>query len=766
MLMLLLLWLPCVSLRSTHATSLFYSCTGMRLSGGCMGSDGVRGPRLSKLGLAAVAAVEGKEVLVPAVLADNDSDDEIADKSAVSTGSDSSPSSPGGVEQDEKAQSRSRVWSAEEIQEAHDRYYGRFFTDPSLPLTPLSADGSISKHKLQGCDRDAATPQSGERAFFHFELYYEDMLAASSCVHNKTPQPALSLLLGSGEAGSDDSAWELILRSMSRGEQAMLVITQQQRQQELLQPVFMAAAHGIGSAHILGRKPLRLIVETFAFGRERLLLPAALPRSWFRPCGGEGANMTVEGVGAGDKREGEGDITYECLDWGRGDASPKFGDEVLVRVAVSGCEVQEGWVRLGNSSLAIGVEFAIACMFRSGGKGQVTVTGSYVTCSDRLGVAASSDATSMELGAETVLAATASWAVEGWQELERQRWHARGGGGKVIFDVEVIKWNDVIDCAAVCPECTTWPSALTLEEHHDFSHSSTPSDQSSRPHVTCHRPEARVEKATRQTGTLRNRDGLGVDGLQAWCGLRAWGASKACTRMTCNARGCVIVRRHAQSECSQRILLEGDEAVVSLSVAAWWPDCGTESGEMQGRERDQRASPPEVLELTVEVGSGQLPLGVELALLHCRVPGAVQVIVAACDAGFCSLRGLARTVAAPLFPNATVGRHVGAWIFDVEAKHLVRRVTNQRSSASLAGAEARLAQGTQLFSESNYVPALHKFAAARRLIQVRLLPAYASRMFLALLTVDLPAASGSQGGQVRLCGTRKAQSRQHGCKIG
>ena len=45
-----------------------------------------------------------------------------------------------------------------------------------------------------------------------------------------------------------------------------------------------------------------------------------------------------------------------------------------------------------------------------------------------------------------------------------------------------------------------------------------------------------------------------------------------------------------------------------------------------------------VLQLKVTVGAGELPLCVELSLLHSSAPGQVEVFVAASDAGFCALR--------------------------------------------------------------------------------------------------------------------------------
>jgi hypothetical protein len=45
-----------------------------------------------------------------------------------------------------------------------------------------------------------------------------------------------------------------------------------------------------------------------------------------------------------------------------------------------------------------------------------------------------------------------------------------------------------------------------------------------------------------------------------------------------------------------------------------------------------------VLQLKVTVGAGELPLCVELSLLHASAPGQVEVFVAASDVGFCALR--------------------------------------------------------------------------------------------------------------------------------
>jgi len=50
-------------------------------------------------------------------------------------------------------------------------------------------------------------------------------------------------------------------------------------------------------------------------------------------------------------------------------------------------------------------------------------------------------------GVEDALDATAPWNVGEGQGL----WEGGGvEGGRVVYEVEVLDWNDIIDCAAVC----------------------------------------------------------------------------------------------------------------------------------------------------------------------------------------------------------------------------------------------------------------------------------------------------------------------------
>lgn len=133
----------------------------------------------------------------------------------------------------------------------------------------------------------------------------------------------------------------------------------------------------------------------------------------------------------------------------------------------------------------------------------------------------------------------------------------------------------------------------------------------------------------------------------------------------------------------------------------------------------RRAREGPAMPLEVTVGSGELPLCVEAALLHCSAPGRVEVLVASADAGFCALRGRAAAIVAPLMSGGGgSSSKEGVWIFQVEVSNIIKRCSNRRSSACLAAARERLEQGADLFSEALYLPALLKFAAARSLLHL------------------------------------------------
>ena len=372
------------------------------LGSGLLGLGAAPRP-LSKLDL---AAPEGPDMVVPPVLADSGGDDasdasdasDPSDASGPSDASDASDAIRDGAEGASGARAQAgnggagaRAWTAEEIRAVREACCPADGTDPHLRIRPLTADGGISKHVVQAGGRGPATPADAETVFFHYELYYEDALVASSRVRNGRLQPALSKRLDRsscrGEQGQDGgaqdreapattwpSSWEVILRNMTRGERALVLVTTEQRQRQLVFAPFMAAAANISSyllrtasnnddasanatsgsaaradsGDALARKPLRVLVEVLAFGRELLQPPVRVP--W--PAAYIGgvrtrrfeAQAAAEGGGGGGLLGGMcGDVVYECRGWGRGDASPDFGDEVLLRWGVVGEGGGGGW---------------------------------------------------------------------------------------------------------------------------------------------------------------------------------------------------------------------------------------------------------------------------------------------------------------------------------------------------------------------------------------------------------------------------------------
>jgi hypothetical protein len=344
----------------------------LRLCGGGPAAE------LTKLDM---AAAEGPDVVVPLVLADSSGDDnsdhmdtsrECATQ-ALSSSQRRTPSAPTG----QAGSSGPRAWTAEEIRAVQEKVLPTFCHDPHLQIRPLTADGGISKHMVQAGGRGPVTPKDGETVFFHYELYYEDALVASSRVRNGRFQPALSQRLKSRHAGGREqdggaqaheaheaaslSSWEVILRNMSRGERALVFVTTERRQRQLVLAPFMTAAANISShllrtasfntnatsggagcpasrdKDMLARKPMRLLVEVLAFGRELLQPPVPWPAAYLGAVPTLRLETEAEAKAeslCGALRGGHGQVVYECRGWGSGDASPDFGDEVLVRWGV------------------------------------------------------------------------------------------------------------------------------------------------------------------------------------------------------------------------------------------------------------------------------------------------------------------------------------------------------------------------------------------------------------------------------------------------
>jgi len=351
-----------------------------------------------------MAAAEGPDVVVPPVLADSSGDDnsDHMDTSrdgaaqALPASLHRTPSAPAG----KAGSSGPRAWTAEEIRAVQEAVHPAFCHDPHLQIRPLTADGGISKHVVQAGGRGPVTPKDGETVFFHYELYYEDALVASSRVRNGRFQPALSQRLKSRRAGEREqdggaqaheaneaaslSSWEVILRNMSRGERALFFVTTERRQQQLVLAPFMTVAANI-SAHLLrtassntnatsggagcpanrdkgmlARKPLRVLVEVLAFGRELLQPPVpwpaaaylgAVPTLRLQTEAEAEAEAEAESL-CGALRGGRGQVVYECRGWGSGDASPDFGDEVLLRWRVVRGKRKRKWGGRGEVGAA------------------------------------------------------------------------------------------------------------------------------------------------------------------------------------------------------------------------------------------------------------------------------------------------------------------------------------------------------------------------------------------------------------------------------
>jgi len=638
----------------------------LRLSGGAPGVlphqrdlGANRPPSLSKLDLAAAGGAP--DVIVPRVLAGHEGDgddstsggetrpEEDRDEPALS----SCPESP-------ETAGKVRQWGQQEIQSLYDKYVGNLM-DPHAPLMQMTEDGSIRKHLLQ--PGASAAPKPGETVFFHYELYYEDIMVACSRHVDGRYQPALSCRVGGpavatqqeerdgsvGGGSGERQIWEIIFQNTSRGECSMVLVTGQRRQQELLQPPFMVAASGASARLVLGRKPLRLVLDVFAFGHQPLNPPAQMPAAWFGGAqvdaawGGklrnlswamgeaewdgdssrasslqDGASQESQGGGAA-LAAGAGGIVYECTKWGSGGETPSFGDEVLLRVKLVEddghgmlCEERDGdtarqrhgwgsqgahYARLGDSDLPIGVEYAVAAKFRHGAAARLTVSGKWLVTSRQVrqaharhsagGTVAQDVPASLEgaavRGGRDVLAAALAATVGNGDEAEArgcrgplgdrregeglvgdasaQEWVAGGTPGRaraLVFDVEVLEWNDILDCVALCGACCTWPRPSPFEAEHSSDACST---------ALPSRQQQLLESARR--GTAQEAGGAGALGRElAWeesaalCGPRAGGEGKLCQNATCMSQGRVLARRRMRESCVRRWVTEADEVLL------------------------------------------------------------------------------------------------------------------------------------------------------------------------------------------------------------
>jgi len=126
-----------------------------------------------------------------------------------------------------------------------------------------------------------------------------------------------------------------------------------------------------------------------------------------------------------------------------------------------------------------------------------------------------------------------------------------------------------------------------------------------------------------------------------------------------------------------------------------------------------------------------------MALVHCRVPGSIQVFVSASDTAYLSVEGNPLELMPPFWDGCGGGEGevgggrggigggevggdaqegAGAWVFDISINALTRRAPNLRSASLIDGALRRLQHGRRLLSRALYPQALQKLAAARQLL--------------------------------------------------
>ena len=233
----------------------------------------------------------------------------------------------------------------------------------SLLLEQLTLDGSIQKNQMATSRvQDSAKPERGQEVFFHYRGFCGDAeFADSRKVEELESRPAKMTLTAdkaratASSAGSFKmdrpymGAWEICLRSLSRGEYALFLVKGAQRVGEMLGPDSPCKVPEWVPRD--GSVQLRFVIELLNFGFKEVI-PG-------------------------------GDILHKCVWEGKGYGSPGSYDEVLIsfvaKEQASGVKVATSkgkkWVQLGLGVLPVGVETALTKEFRKGAAGTVILKG-------------------------------------------------------------------------------------------------------------------------------------------------------------------------------------------------------------------------------------------------------------------------------------------------------------------------------------------------------------------------------------------------------
>jgi tetratricopeptide (TPR) repeat protein len=233
----------------------------------------------------------------------------------------------------------------------------------SLLLEQLTLDGSIQKNQMATSRvEDSAKPERGQEVFFHYRGFCGDAEFADSRRAGELESRPVKMTLTADKARATASsagsfkmdrpymgAWEICLRSLSRGEYALFLVKGAQRVGEMLGPDSPCKVPEWVPKD--GSVQLRFVIELLNFGFKEVI-PG-------------------------------GDILYKCVWDGKGYGSPGSYDEVLIsfvaKEQASGVKVATSkgkkWVQLGLGVLPIGVETALTKEFRKGAAGTVILKG-------------------------------------------------------------------------------------------------------------------------------------------------------------------------------------------------------------------------------------------------------------------------------------------------------------------------------------------------------------------------------------------------------
>lgn len=223
----------------------------------------------------------------------------------------------------------------------------------TIPFESLTLDDSITKHQMFCAQpTELARPERGHEVSFHFRGLYGDVQFEDSRTRAGQDSRPVAMRLGLGKGQAKDfpymEAWELVLRSMGRGDVALFQVKGAKRVKEMLSLESMLTPEWVPRD---GRHTIRFVVELLHFGLKDVV--------------------------------GDGGVLYRCMWDGTGDICPQPHDEVDMRMVArrDGRVIASTrgfrMVQLGVGLLPKGVETALVREFRKGSAGVVSVNGSY-----------------------------------------------------------------------------------------------------------------------------------------------------------------------------------------------------------------------------------------------------------------------------------------------------------------------------------------------------------------------------------------------------